>query len=388
MDPILTEAHEMLRDAVRDFTRTHCPPAEVRRWDAEGKFPLHVYDALAADGYLGIGVDEEFGGSGGDIISQAVVYQELARAMQGSAQLWMNTSCFGAQSVGAYGTPEQKAKFLPAICEGKVHFAISITEPGGGTDVLGHMQTQARQVEGGWLVNGRKVFSTGVDYADYILLVTRSLPVDSVAKKSEGITVFLCPAKDPNVTLRLMPMLGYNTFHSYEVTYDNVFIPDELVLGEPHTGWRHLLHTLNNERILSACFSLGCAQAALDDAIAYAKVREAFGKPIGAFQAVAHHVANMAIAVDQARLLIHRAAWLQSKGQRCGMECTMAKCVAAEAASYCSDLGIQVLGGSGISMATDMQRYWRDSRVMRIGPVSNEMARNYIAMELGLPRNY
>ncbi len=384
----LTEQQQSLRDSVKDFVARYCPPEDVRRWDDTCTFPQDVYEKMAEYGYLGIAVDPEYGGSGGDIISQTIIYEQLVRGMQGSAQFFANSSCFGAMSVGVYGTEEQKRFFLPSLCEGKLRFAISITEPGGGTDVLGHMKTFARKTDDGWIVNGVKVFTTGPDVADYILLVTRSKKPEELTKKSDGVTVFLCPTKSEGVSMRVMPTIGLRTIDSFEVVYDNVCIPDQLLLGEPHQGWRVLLHTLNNERILSAAFSLGCAQAALDDAVAHAKVREAFGKPIGAFQAVAHHIANMAMAIEQSRLLTYKAAWLQSQGLPCGLEATMAKCVAAETASLCGDLGMQILGGTGMSLEADMQRYWRDSRVMRIGPVSNEMARNFIAMELGLPRSY
>jgi acyl-CoA dehydrogenase len=386
--PILSDENLALQESLREFTHRYCPKDAVREWDNAAEHPSEVYAALTEHGFMGVAIDEEYGGSGGDILAQALVFEELSRAMQGSAQLWMTTSCFGGRTIGLHGNEEQKHRFLPAICKGELHFAISITEPGGGTDVLGHMETHSRKVDGGWIVNGSKIFTTGIDHADYVLLVTRSLSDDELKKKSDGITLFLCPVDAPGLTYFERPTLGLRTLRSFEVHYDDVFIADDLVLGEPHRGWSLLMQTLNNERILSAAFSVGCAQAALDDAIAYAKEREAFGKPIGSFQAVAHHVANMAIALEQARLLMYRAAWLQARELPCGMEATMAKCAAGEAASLCSDLGIQVLGGMGLSFEHDMQRYWRDSRVMRVSPISNEMSRNFIAMELGLPRNY
>lgn len=388
MDFQLTEEQQILQQSVRDFVARYCPREEVRRWDDTGQFPPEIYERMAEQGYLGIAVDPEYGGSSGDIISQTIILEELVRGIQASAVYFLNTSCFGAMSVGVYGTEEQKRFFLPALCEGKMRFAISITEPGGGTDVLGHMKTFARKADDGWVVNGVKMFTTAAAWADYILLVTRSKRPEELTKKSDGVTVFLFPTKTEGVSMRPIPTMGHRTIHTYEVVYDNVRIADRYVLGEPHQGWKLLLHTLNNERILTAAYGLGSAQAALDDAVAHAKVREAFGKPIGAFQAIAHHIANMAMALEQARLLTYKAAWLQSVGKPCGLEATMAKCAATEAASMCSDLGMQILGGTGMSMEADMQRYWRDSRVMRIGPVSNEMARNFVAMELGLPRSY
>jgi acyl-CoA dehydrogenase len=388
MDPFLSEEQILLRDSVREFAARYCPPDEVRKWDEERTFPRHVYDAMAEHGYFGIGVAEEYGGSGGDIVTQAVMVEELVRAMQGSAIMWLNTSCFGGKSVGLYGTEEQKRKLLPDVAAGKLFFAISVTEPGGGTDVLGHLETQSRRVEGGWLVNGRKIYTTCADIADYILLATRSKPKDELTKKSDGVTVFLLPAKSKGISLRSVPTFGQLTVEHYEVTYDHVFVPDEWVLGEPHEGWRELIRTINNERILTAAYALGCAQAALDDAVAYAKVREAFGRPIGGFQAVAHHLANMAMALETSRLMTYKAAWMQSREIPCAKEAAMAKVVATEAATMIADLGIQILGGYGMTWAAHMQRYWRDVRVMRIGPVSNEVARSFIGTEMGLPRSY
>lgn len=384
----LTDEHEMLRQSVREFVARYCPPDQVRRWDDEKHFPEQVYEGLAEHGYCGIAIDPEYGGSGGDILSQAVVLEELSRGMQATAVMWLNTACFGGKSVGIYGSEEQKRRWLPDIAAGKLKFAISITEPGGGTDVLGHMETTSTETDEGWVVNGRKVFTTAGDVADYLLLVTRSKPRDQLTKKSDGITVFLAPNNLDGISRKEMPTLGNRTIGHFQMTYDNVVVPHEYVLGTPHDGWRQLLYTLNNERILTASFALGLARAALDDAIAYAKVREAFGRPIGGFQAVAHHIANMAIALEQARLLTYKSAWMQSQALPCGMEATMAKIAATEAASMAADLGMQILGGAGMLMQTDMQRYWRDNRVMRIGPVSNEMGRNFVAMELGLPRPY
>jgi acyl-CoA dehydrogenase len=388
MDPFLSEEQLMLRESVREFTARHCPPDVVRKWDEEQTFPHDVYAAMAGHGYMGIAIDEEYGGSGGDIVSQVIVMEELSRAMQGSSLGWLNTSCFGGKSVGLYGNEEQRRRFLPQIANGELFFAISVTEPGGGTDLLGHLETRCRPTDGGWIVDGRKVFTTGADIADYILLAARSKPDDELTKKSDGITVFLFPAKSEGIGLKPIPTFVQRTIDHFEVTYKDVFIPDEYVLGEPHGGWKLLIQTINNERILAGAYALGCAQAALEDAIAYAKVREAFGRPIGSFQAIAHHIANMAMSVRSARLIVHQAAWMQSNDLDATMEAAMCKVVASESASFTADLGMQILGGYGMTTSTDMQRYWRDSRVIRIGPVTNEVARSFIATELGLGRSY
>ena len=194
--------------------------------------------------------------------------------------------------------------------------------------------------------------------------------------------------KAEGVSMEPIPALGLNCLDSFTMGYDNVFVPEDNVLGEPNEGWRVLTHTLNNERILTAAMCVGIAQAALDDALTYAKQREAFGRPIGQFQTIANYIVEMRVGVEQARLLTYRAAWLQSQGLPCGPESTMACLVASRTVSSVADHGIQILGSYGYSLEYPMQRYWRDTRQLRIGPISNEMASNYIASTMGLPKSY
>ncbi|MBW3664309.1 MAG: acyl-CoA/acyl-ACP dehydrogenase [Actinobacteria bacterium] len=387
MDFQMSEELESVRSWAREFGERHCPREYIRQLDDAAEFPEELYQKMAEAGFMAIAAPEEYGGSGGDIIMQTIVCEELARAMQGSVIAWFTTSCFGAQSVGAYGTEEQKSKLVPAICDGSTKFAISVTEPGGGTDVLGAMRTHAEPTEGGWVVNGQKVFTTGADVADYILLCLRTGPPED-GKKHKGISAMLVPGDDPGISMEPIRTLGLRTIDSFTIFYDDVFVPEENVLGEPGNGWGVLTHTLNNERILTAAMCLGIAQAAFEDALAYAKEREAFGRPIGQFQSIANYIVDMQVRIEQARLLTYRAAWMQSQGLPCGPESTMATLVASETVSAVADDGIQILGGYGYSMEYDMQRYWRDTRHLRIGPISNEMSRNYLASALGLPKSY
>jgi acyl-CoA dehydrogenase len=329
-----------------------------------------------------------YGGSGGDVVSQAIVCEELAYAAQSCAIPWLNTVCFGGQSISSAGTEEQKKFFLPPLCRGEMRFAISITEPGGGTDVLGHLDTRAWKEDGSWIIRGRKIFTTGADIAHYLLVVARTTPLSQVSRSAEGVTLFLVNTQSAGLSLREVDVITFRAVKTFEVIYDDVLVDDFYVLGHPNDGWRAVLHTLNNERVLLAAFNVGIAQAALDDAISYANQREAFGRPIGAFQRIAHYLAEAYIAVDTARLVTYRAAWMQAKGLPCGLEATLAKVVAAEAAWKVADIGMQVMGGHGFASDGDMQRYWRDARLARIGPVTNEMALNFIAKALGLPRTW
>jgi alkylation response protein AidB-like acyl-CoA dehydrogenase len=295
------------------------------------------------------------------------------------------TSFSGAKSVGLYGTEEQKQRYLPAMAAGRDKWSISITEPGGGTDVLGAMKTTAKRVEDGWLLNGQKIWSTLAHVADYLLVVARTSSQD---KPSQGLTVFIVAGKAKGVTATPIPKLGMRAIGSCVVILDDVFVPDEDVLGEVDNGWKQFTGTLNNERIMVAAVCCGIQQGVLEDAIAYAKERHAFGKPIGQMQRIQHYIADMATWLELSRLITYKAAKLQSEGLPCHVESTMAKMVASEWANEAADLGIQILGGMGYSAETDAQRYWRDSRLYRIGPISNEMCRNFIGEQLGLGRSF
>ena len=196
------------------------------------------------------------------------------------------------------------------------------------------------------------------------------------------------PRETKGITCRPLPKLGMRALDSCSVLLDKVFVADNLLLGAPGTAWSHTTQTLNNERIMMSAMCLGMIDGVLEDALDYMKVRHAFGKPIGQFQALQHYVADIAMWRKQVELLLFNAAWLQSAKRPCAVEAAMVKTLASEYACQAADLGIQILGGMGYSAETDMQRYWRDARLLKIGPVSNEMARNMIAESMGLPRSY
>jgi acyl-CoA dehydrogenase len=209
-----------------------------------------------------------------------------------------------------------------------------------------------------------------------------------VEKRHQGVTLFLVPAKADGVSISEIPKLGMRAIGSCDVGLDDVFVPDDLVLGEPGRAWYMLLPTLNNERLMLSAFCCGILDGILEDALAFVKDRHAFGKPIGQFQILQHYIADIAMWRHQSELMVYQGAWLQSQGRDCFRETTMAKVVASEAAVRAADLGIQILGGMGYSAETDMQRYWRDARLFRIGPITNEMARNSLAESFGLPRSF
>ena len=387
MDFELNEQQQLFRKTVKDWVDREAPKEWARELEKdEHHFPHALWDKFTEAGFHGIGLPEEYGGQGGDILTQMILARGLARSLAGLTWVWGITSFAGGKSVGLYGTEEQKRKHLTAITEGREKWAIGFTEPGGGTDLLGGLRTRARKVDGGWVINGQKTWSSMAHVADYILLLART--TEYTEKRHHGVSLFILPTASDGVTIREIPKVGMRALGSCDVYLDDVFVPEENLLGEEDNAWYMLLPTLNNERIMLSSFCVGIMDGVLEDALRYVMEREAFGGPIGRFQAVQHHIANVAMWRDQSELMVNRAAWMQSLGRPCGQEANMAKVVASELGGQAADLGLQILGGMGYSAETDMQRYWRDVRLFRIGPVTNEMARNGIAEGLGLPRSF
>lgn len=381
-----TDEQQMFRSSLHEFVDRRLPKDYCREVEARSEFPRDLWDRLTETDLHGVGIPEEYGGQGGGIIEQMIVAEELARTMAGLVWIWGVTAFAGAKAIAHFGTDAQKDLYLADVAAGKIVFSISLTEPDGGTDVLGAMRTKAERVDGGYVVNGSKMWSTMAHVADMLLLIARTDP--SPEKPSRGLTVFLCDAKSEGITATTIPKLGMRALGSCEVEFRDVFIPEENVLGEVGRGWSLLADTLNAERIMVAAQCCGVLQGVLEDMVVYAGERTAFGKPLGAMQAVQHKIANAYMGLETSRLHTYRAGWLQHLGQPCGVEATMAKVISSEAATQAADDGIQILGGNGYALEYDMQRYWRDIRLYRVAPINNEMGRNYIGESLGLPRSF
>jgi acyl-CoA dehydrogenase len=387
MDFRLSEEHQSFQDMARKWVVKEVPKAWARELESdEHNYPFALWDKFTAAGFHGVGIAEEHGGGGGDVLMQMLLARELARSLGGLAWIWGITSFAGSKSIGIYGTDAQKKEFLPQIAAGQLKAAIAFTEPDGGTDVLGAMRTEATKVADGWVISGEKIWSSSAHVADYLLVLARS--DKDVQKRHQGLTLFWIPTKSPGIKITPLPKLGMRSMGSCSVHFDKVLVPDTLVLAEPHKAWYTLLPTLNNERIMVGAFCLGVMDGVIEDAVAYMKQRKAFGRIIGEFQSLQHYLADMVNMRYQTELMMYHAAWLQSGGQPCHMESTMVKLTASENANKCADMGIQILGGMGYSAETDMQRYWRDSRLWRIGPITNEMCRNTLAEGMGMPRSY
>lgn len=387
MSSLYSEEHEAFRDMVKRFVDAELPKDWARDLEKdEHNYPFALWEKFTEAGFHGLGIDEKFGGQGGDTLMQMILARELARTLGGLAWIWGITSFAGVKSIGLYGTDAQKERFLPDIAAGRLRAAIAFTEPGGGTDLLGGMRTTAVRTEGGWRLNGEKIWSSSAHVADYLLLLARS--DKEVDKLQKGLTLFWVPAASEGVSITPLSKLGMRSMGSCSVHLSDVFVSDDLVLGEPDKAWYTLLPTLNNERIMVSAFCLGIIDGVLEDALDYAKQRHAFGKPIGQMQSIQHYIADIRTAQYQVETMLMDCASKMVAGTPANLETTMLKVVASECANRCSDLGIQILGGMGYSAETDMQRYWRDSRLWRIGPITNEMARNSIAEQLGLPRSF
>lgn len=387
MDFELDHETEAFVDSVRKWVNKECPKDWCRALERrEHEFPQGLWDKLTEAGFPGLGVSEEYGGMGGDIVIQALFMREFARTAGGLGWIWGITAFSGTSAISLHGTDEQKQRFLPEMAAGRLRTAISFTEPGGGTDLLSGLKTTATKVDGGWIINGEKIWSTTADTADYLLLIARS--EKEVKRRTDGLSLFFVPRASAGITTSPLDKLGMRALNSCTVHLDNVFVPDELLLGEPGKAWKESTKTLNSERIIMSSMCLGMIDGVLEDALEHMKTRRAFGKTIGEFQALQHYVADIAMWQKQSELMLFHTASLQAKGKPCAMEAAMTKTLVSEYACQAADHGISILGGMGYSAETDMQRYWRDARLLRIGPVSNEMARNMIAEGLGLPRSF
>lgn len=386
MDFDFTEEQELLRKTIVKFIKQEIPIDLIRDMDEKEYFPNEIWQKMAQVGFLSCPVPVEYGGAGGNIIDDTIIIEELSRAASGLGLWFMVTVCFGARSLDFLGNEKQKRFFLPQIASGHCKFSLAITEPGGGTDILGNLATFGFREGEKWVIHGRKVFISGAQQCNYLVTVART---DRKAPKlSKGITLFIIDSQAEGLEMKKLAKLGGRCCDTNEIIFDHVPVPPDGILGEEGQGWYNLLSTLNNERIGTAALSLGIGRASFEYALQYAKERVAFGRPIGQFQAIQHYLADSATEIEMARLLTYQSAWLQANGRRCDVQATMAKLVSSEVSFRVASRGMDILAGYGYMMEYDMQRYFRDCRQYTLGPISNEMARNYIGQSLGLPKSY
>lgn len=376
--------HEILRDSVREFFERELPEERIRDMDRARRIPRDMWKRFAKLGWAGLSVPSEYGGSGADVSTGAILCEELARRFPSLATDWLLIS-MTARVLRESGTAAQKRELLPRLAAGEFLMSFGMSEPGGGTDVLA-LKTRASLQGNEWVVRGQKLFTSFADDADAILVLCRTDAAET--KRSRGLSLVLTPRNQPGVQVRRLELMGQRAACTCEVFLDDARAPADAVVGEQGLGWQTLLRTLDEERILCAAMYVGITAAALDQALQYARDRNAFGRPIGAYQAVQHPLAETAIELEQIRLLTAKAAWLQSQGHDCAMEAAMAKHAATETAIRATDRGMRVLGGYGLVEVSALERLFRDARLGPFSPISNEMVRNFVGERLGLPRSY
>jgi acyl-CoA dehydrogenase len=386
MDFTTDPDHEAIVDAVDRL----CARFDDTYWSAcdhEHRFPWDFYDAMAAGGWIGIAIPEEFGGGGRGITEASLVLNRIAASgagMNGSSAVHL--TMFGLNPVVRFGNPELQQAFLPRAAAGDLHVAFGVTEPDAGTDTS---RVSTRAVDdgmGGWIVSGRKIWTSKALESEVCLLLART---DGEPGSFEGLSLFLVDLDPAHVDIAPIPKVGRNAIASCEVAYDELPVPGWRLVGERGRGFHHILHGLNPERILLAMMSCGLGEAAIRRASRYACERVVFGRPIGANQAIAHPLAAAHMQLAGAKNLALLAAWRYDNDLECGEQANTAKYLAAEASYFAADQAVQTHGGLGYATEYHVERYWREARLQRLAPVSQEMTCNYIAQKvLGLPRSY
>jgi acyl-CoA dehydrogenase len=390
MDFGLTPDQKQLRDSMREFVDKEIKGDYARDLDEDPE-KMFIDDAMWLKikdlGIFAAAVPEEYGGIGGTIMDDVIISEEFSRGSAAVAMSFGATTGFGARSILFSGTEEQKRRFLPKIAEGDIRFSMAVTEPGGGTDILGSLKTMAQKDGDNFRISGQKIFITNAHKADYLLTLVRT--DEKSVKRAKSLSLFLVPVRD-NPGIEIVPLKKFTIkgASACEIFFDNAKVPAENMLGSFNNGWYELLKTLNHERIIVAALTNGIGQAALEDMVAYSKTRHAFGRPIGQYQAIQHKVADTAMELELAKLITYKAAWLLETGKPCFSEAAMAKLISSEMAFKAATRGLDILAGYGCTIEYDMQRYFRDSRQCTFSPISNEMVRNAIAESYGLPRSY
>ena len=380
MDFSFTEEQNMLRESVRKMLDRIATPAYVRAMDQEARYPYEVYDAIVEMGLISMVFPEQYGGLGGNVIDFAIIAEELGRKSYDLMGAY-GTSVFNGLNLLHNGSEAQKRHYLPKLMSGEIRMSISMTEPDAGSDA-GAMRTFARREGDEWVINGQKVFSTGAGAKNNIISLYAK--TDNSVHYRKGISLFLVDNTLPGIRLRKLDTLGRRSLGTYEVFFDNVRIPADCIVGEPNRGWDYMLSGLQLERLMTTAAYCGAAQDVVDQALAYAKERKQFGKPIGNFQAIAHMLADMQTDVEASRLLMLHSAWLLAQGKDALKVLSMAKLFGSEAYVRAANNGMQIMGGYGYIKEFDMQRHFRDARVITITAGTSQVQRNLIAKLMGL----
>lgn len=376
-----------IRAKVRAVLDQHVTLDRLAEYDENETYDVELYKALADAGLIRL--ETQLHGHGPSHQSQVTVLEELGAGAT-SVGVSIVVQYMGVSLLHSFANATQKDEYLEPLLNGDVRMSFALSEPGGGTDVARAMTTNAvQQSDGSWVLNGHKKWIGGASTANFLLVLARTESLDG--SSIDGITMFILPRSTPGITTTPIDTMGIRALEQADIVFDNVVIPDALILGEVHRGFRQVLSTLNGERLNGAAVALGIGRGALEYAVDYAKNREAFGKQIGAFQALQHELVDASVKVESARLLLHNAASTSDTDAEGANETlsAMAKLAASEAGTFASDVGMRVMGGWGFLRQLPMQRYFRDARLYTFAPLTDEMIRNYIGQKhLGLPRSY
>ncbi|MSQ51354.1 MAG: acyl-CoA dehydrogenase [Betaproteobacteria bacterium] len=378
--------------AIRDLAQKVCASFDDAYWlDADEKavFPHDFHRAIADAGLLGIAMPEDLGGSGLGISEAALLMREVAESgagMAGASSIHMNI--FGLQPVVVFGNQEQKARMLPPLIRGEEKACFAVTEPDAGLNTT-EIKTRAERRGDKYLISGQKIWISTAQVADRMLILARTTPLDKVAKKTFGLSLFYTKLDRAKVEIRLIHKMGRHAVDSNMLFIDGLEVPEADRIGDEGAGFKMLLHGLNPERILIGAEAVGLGMVAVRRAAKYARERIVFGRPIGKNQGIQHPLARAWMNLEAAHLMVMKAAALYDAGKDCGAEANSAKFLAAEAAFTACETAIQTHGGMGYAAEYHVERYMRECFIPRLAPVSPQMIMNYIAEKvLDLPKSY
>ncbi len=369
MNFALSTDQENIQRHLTDLLTDICTPQYVQNCDEQQKPPREAFEALAKNGWLGLIAPESLGGAGGTATDLAVMLDVLGYHFE-ELGLWVfRNLTYGCYAVMKHGTKEQIEYLVPKVITGEMSFCFGLTEPDSGSDASA-LTTKATKQGDEYILNGRKVYTSGMDISDYCLLVART---STLERKQQGITTFLVDTKLPGIEVKKLQTLGQRSIGTTEVLYSDVHIPASSILGKLDHGWTGADDYLCYERLCLSAARTGAARSAFEIALDYAKTRVQFGKPIGKFQAVSHKLAEMKSMLDIAQTMVYRYAWLMEQGKNTRQDAAILKLYTSESYKSISDMCLQILGGYGYCMEYPMQRFFRDSRLATIGGGTSEI---------------
>jgi acyl-CoA dehydrogenase len=385
MDFRLSEEQQAIRSAVRDLCKRY-PGSYWRDLDLRRAYPEAFIQELTRGGWLAALIPKEYGGAGLGVTEGSIILEEINHSGGNAAACHAQMYIMGA--LLRHGNEAQKQRFLPGIADGSLRLqAFGVTEPNAGSDTT-RIQTMAVRQGESYIVNGQKIFTSRVQHSDLMLLLARTTPLDAVRDRTQGLSIFLVDLREAGSSIEVRPLAAMINHETNEVFFDNLNIPADCLIGEEGQGFRYILDGMNAERILIAAECIGDGRWFVEHASSYASQREVFGRPIGQNQGVQYPIAQSYAAIEAADLMRYKAAWLFDQGEKCGAEANMAKLLAAEASWQAANACLDTHGGYGFAVEYDVERKFRETRLYRVAPVSNNLILNYISQHvLGLPRS-